>query len=180
MKKVLIGGIGNILLGDDGVGPYVVRLLEALYDFEEGVEINDLGTPALDLIYKIMALDLLILVDAVANGEVPGTVSSYTKHDLTRHAPSTRMDPHSPALNESLLAAEMLGSAPTEVILIAVAGLKYETGCTLSEPVSDAIAEVISQILHRLDDAGVRYTKRGAEPDIWWTSTGHRAAILSS
>ena len=42
-QKVLISGIGNVLLGDDGVGPYVVRLLEAGYEFEDGVEIDDLG-----------------------------------------------------------------------------------------------------------------------------------------
>ncbi len=43
MKQVLIGGIGNILLGDDGVGPYAARLLAARYEFEDGVEIIDLG-----------------------------------------------------------------------------------------------------------------------------------------
>ena len=45
MKKVKIGGIGNVLLGDDGVGPYIARMLEANYEFEEGVEVQDLGTP---------------------------------------------------------------------------------------------------------------------------------------
>jgi hydrogenase maturation protease len=55
MKKVLIGGIGNVLLEDDGVGPYVARFLDARYEFDEGVEVADLGTPALDLIDRISA-----------------------------------------------------------------------------------------------------------------------------
>jgi hydrogenase maturation protease len=168
MTRVLIGGIGNILLGDDGVGPYVVRSLEAAREFGEEVEIVDLGTPALDLIYKIVDLDLLILVDAIANSDVPGTISSYSKADLLKHAPSTRMDPHSPALSESLLATEMLGASPKEVLLIAVAGGSYETSCTLSEPVRLAVDEVLQIIMTKLDEVGVQSTRREAKPDIWW------------
>jgi len=51
------GGVDrSVLLGDDGVGPYVTRLLAALYEFEEGVEVEDLGTPALDLVDRISGL----------------------------------------------------------------------------------------------------------------------------
>ena len=58
MKNILVAGIGSVLLGDDGIGPYVVRMLEANYAFDEGVEIEDLGTPALDLIDHIAGLDV--------------------------------------------------------------------------------------------------------------------------
>jgi hydrogenase maturation protease len=73
VRKVLIGGIGNVLLGDDGVGPYVVRILESMYDFEAGIEIIDLGTPALDLTHQIVGLKALILVDSVASDDPAGT-----------------------------------------------------------------------------------------------------------
>jgi len=79
MKRILIAGVGNILLGDDGIGPYVVRKLAANYVFEEGVELEDLGTPALDFIDHIAGLDALIVVDAVKNGEAPGTIVLYGK-----------------------------------------------------------------------------------------------------
>ncbi len=159
MTRVLIGGIGNILLGDDGVGPYVVRSLEAAREFGEEVEIVDLGTPALDLIYNI---------------------TSYSKADLLKHAPPTRMDPHSPALSESLLATEMLGAGPKEVLLIAVAGGCYETSCTLSEPVRIAVDEVIRIILAKLDGIGVQSIRREAEPDIWWDRASLHVETLSS
>ena len=67
MKRVLIAGIGNVLLGDDGLGPYVLHQLEAAYTFEEGVKLEDLGTPALDFIDHLAGLDALIVVDSVAN-----------------------------------------------------------------------------------------------------------------
>src|SRR5579864_800479 len=98
MKKVLIGGIGNVLLGDDGVGPYVARFLAAQYEFEDGVEVADLGTPALDLIDHISGRDAVILIDAVSTEATPGTVLLYRKADIVRQTPVTRMDPHSPAL----------------------------------------------------------------------------------
>jgi hydrogenase maturation protease len=87
MKRVLIAGIGNILLGDDGVGPYVVRLLESSYLFDEGVELADLGTPALDFIDHIAGLDALIVVDSVDNGKSGGAITLYGKTDLLRNSP---------------------------------------------------------------------------------------------
>src|ERR1700674_4042313 len=114
-KKILIGGIGNVLLGDDGVGPYVVRLLEAGYEFEDGVEIDDLGTPALDLIDRISGKDAVILIDSIDTEAEPGKVLLYRKADIMRHRPAVRMDPHSPALVDALLSAELFGVAPANV-----------------------------------------------------------------
>src|SRR5579864_5256396 len=103
MKNVLIGGIGNILLGDDGVGPYIARLLTAYFEFDEGVEIADLGTPALDLIDQISGRDAVILIDSIKVDCEPGSVLLYRKSEIMRHCPEVRMDPHSPALVETLL-----------------------------------------------------------------------------
>lgn len=169
MKKVLIGGVGNVLLGDDGVGPYVLRLLEAMYDFGPSVETIDLGTPALDLLYRIADLDLVLLIDAVENGKLAGNVTVYRKSDLIRHAPAVRMDPHSPALGESLLAAELLGNGPEEVVLIGVSVGNLDGGCALSPQVGKAVGEVVRIALEELNRHGVAYTRRfGIEPDIWW------------
>jgi len=79
MRKILIAGIGSVLVGDDGIGPYVVRRLEATYAFDEGVEIEDLGTPALDLIDHIAGLDVLIVVDAVENGKAVANVRIFQR-----------------------------------------------------------------------------------------------------
>lgn len=86
MKRVLIAGIGNVLLGDDGVGPYVVRQLDSAYCFDEGVALEDLGTPALDFIDHIAGLDALIVVDSVDNGKVPGNITMYRRQDLMKRA----------------------------------------------------------------------------------------------
>jgi len=171
MKKVLIGGIGNVLLGDDGVGPYVVRLLAASYEFDEGVELCDLGTPALDLIDQISGKDAVILIDALKVDAEPGAVLLYRKPDIVQHSPAVRMDPHSPALVETLLSVDMFGIAPADVLLVGISSGTYDSGCSLSPSVRDSVDRVIAEVLSELDRVGVGYRRREqpVESGIWWT-----------
>ncbi len=176
MKKVLIGGIGNVLLGDDGVGPYVVRLLNSQYAFENGVELIDLGTPALDLIDQFSGKDAVILIDCIQSDDAgPGSVQLYRKDDLIRHRPQVRMDPHSPALVENLLSADLFGLSPRELLLVGIVGENYAPGCSLSPKVSATILEVFQEILRELDRVGVKYERRekAIDPEIWWSSDDH-------
>jgi hydrogenase maturation protease len=172
MKKMLVGGIGNVLLGDDGIGPYVARLLAAHYEFGEGVEIEDLGTPALDLIDAISGKDAVILIDSIrVETMLPGTVLRYNKTEIMRKCPAARMDPHSPALVETLHNVEIFATAPDEVLLIGIVGKTYETGCGLSAPVAAARARVVAEVLRELDRLGVPWKSRRFPLDsgIWWT-----------
>lgn len=170
MKTALIGGIGNVLLGDDGVGPYVVRLLEALYVFGENVEIADLGTPALDLTHRISGVDTVILVDSVASEDGAGTVFLYRKSDIVEEKPAQRLDPHSPALSECLMASQLLGFAPKSVLLVGIVGKSYEPGQSLSQPVQQSVGAAIEAILHELEQRGFDFEKRmtAQDPGIWW------------
>lgn len=172
MKKVLIGGIGNVLLGDDGVGPYLARLLEACYEFEVGVEIDDLGTPALDLLDRISGKDAVILVDSVNTEAAPGTVLLYRKADVMCQFPAVRMDPHSPALVDTLHSADLFGIAPADVLLVGIKAESFEPGCQLSGAVAASLDQVISVVLSELDRLGVGYERREhpAELSIWWTA----------
>lgn len=175
MKEILIGGIGNVLLGDDGVGPYIARLLAAHYEFEDGVEVSDLGTPALDLIDQISGKDAVILIDSIdANdtGAVPGAVLLYRKADIMRHTSAVRMDPHSPALVDALLSAELFAVAPRDLLLVGIAAECYEAGCSLSKPVNAALDQAIAEVLVELNRLGVSYRRRQHPGDlgIWWTA----------
>lgn len=171
MKKILIGGVGSVLLGDDAIGPYVVRQLEAGYSFEEGVTVADLGTPGLDLVAHLCGQDALILIDSVANGAAPGTVTLYDRDAIMKHGPApARMDPHSPALSESLLIADLAGPAPRDVVLIGITGTQYEPGAGLSDPVRKAVAKVIATVLEQLNRLGANGWRECSRADVapWW------------
>lgn len=172
MRQIRIVGIGNILLGDDGVGPCVVRQLESAYSFAEGVEIHDLGTPALDFIDYIAGVDVLIVVDSVDNGQPPGTLTRYRKADLELRTGSIRMDTHSPAITESLIAADVFfGASPKEFLLIGVSAGNYDAGCNLSERVGQAVPLALHSILAELDRLGTAYWKKPEmDSDVWWST----------
>ncbi len=172
MKNILIGGIGGVLLGDDGVGPYVARLLAARYEFDECVEVADLGTPALDLIDELSGKDGVILIDSVNVQAEPGTVLLYRKADIMSQRPAVRMDPHAPALVDALLSAELFGVGPTELLLVGIKAESFEPCCGLSYPVKAALGQVIAEVLRELDRLGVGYRERQnpVEIDIWWAT----------
>ena len=180
MKTALIAGIGNVLLGDDGIGPYVVRLLESQYSFGQNVEVVDLGTPALDLTHQIVGLQALILVDSVAGDDPPSTIALYRKEDIVRETPAQRLDPHSPALSECLMTAEMLGASPENVLLIGIVGENYEPGCPLTEAVAQSAAPAVDAILHELERLGFTFQKHllPHEPGIWWGDSQRRDSVL--
>ncbi|MGA7292939.1 MAG: hydrogenase maturation protease [Terriglobales bacterium] len=165
MKKVLIGGIGNVLLGDDGVGPYVVRLLAARYEFDDGVEVTDLGTPALDLIDQLSGKDAVILIDSInTSNAAAGAVVLYRKDEIMCHRPAVRMDPHSPALVDALLSAELFAVAPADVLLVGIKAESFKAGCTLSDPVKASLDHAIAEVLHELDRLRVGYSLQRNPP----------------
>lgn len=170
MKSALIGGIGNVLLGDDGVGPYVIRLLEAQFTFAENVDVVDLGTPALDLTHRISGRHALILVDSVSSNDPPGTIVLYRKQDIIRQAPAPKLDQHSPALSECLFTADLLGTGPENVLLVGIVGDCYEPGSGLSEAVRQSVEAAIGAILEELSQLGFSFQKKPCpdEPRIWW------------
>lgn len=173
MKTILIGGMGNVLLGDDAIGPYVIRLLESCYSFEENVEIVDLGTPALDLTHRIAGRDAVILVDCVASDDdPPGTIQLFRKDDILRVLPAPRLDPHSPALAESLMTADMLGASPPHVLLVGIVGSCFEPGSPLSEAVRQAGAKSVDLVIKELERLSVEFKQllSPAEPQIWWST----------
>ena len=171
MKRVLIAGVGNVLLGDDGVGPYLINLLNARCSFGPEVEVEDFGTPALDFIDNIIEREALIVIDSVDNGEPAGTITLYRKSDIMRITPSVRMDPHSPALVESLLAADLYGNSPAQVVLVGITGESYSAGCELSVAVKNALDRAISVVLEELQRLNVRCSFKPipSATDVWWS-----------
>ena len=179
MKRVLIAGIGNVLLGDDGVGPYVARLLDATYEFEEGVEVSDLGTPALDLIDEISGRDAVIIIDSVDSGAAPGTVLLYRREDVVKHSPGLRMDPHSPALVETLLSADMFANSPKDFLLVGITSESCDAQCKLTPGVEWSVKLAIAEVLNELDRLGVKHKKRAHPRDvnIWWAEQHNLTAV---
>lgn len=158
MTSVL--GLGNVLMGDDGLGPAVARAFEAEYLVEPAIEIVDLGTPGLDLLPWLIDADRIILVDTVKSDRPPGTVIVYDKADIMRHAPMQRVGPHDPGVKDALFALEFAGRAPREVTLIGVVPQTTAMAVDLSSAVQSAVPAAIAEIVRALERAGFEVRRR--------------------
>lgn len=156
MRKVLVAGIGNVFLGDDGFGVEVIAHL-AGRPLPEGVELGDFGIRGLDLAYALMdGYDAAILVDALSLGEPPGTIF-VVKPDLDQLdgfgiVESHAMDP----VQVLRLVKQMGGAPPATLFLVGCEPADFGTDMGLmglSEPVAAAVqpaAAKVEEIVHRL------------------------------
>jgi hydrogenase maturation protease len=115
--KILILGIGNLLLGDEGVGVHVVRYLEAMGPLPEGVECLDGGTGSLVLLEPMQTAGRLILVDATCDGRPSGTVERIVPRFASDFPPS--LAAHDIGLRDLLESFYLTGDS-ADVVLYAV------------------------------------------------------------
>ncbi|HPD31508.1 MAG TPA: HyaD/HybD family hydrogenase maturation endopeptidase [Phycisphaerae bacterium] len=145
---ILVLGIGNILLRDEGVG---VRLIEAMRGMAlpPGVELVDGGTAGADLLDIISNRRKVFVIDAVDAGLEPGAILRLHVEDLAS-AGRPLVSLHEIALTEALAAAQIIGSMPDEVIIWGVQPKSVSPDDTLSEEVASAMPQLIERIIAEL------------------------------
>ena len=149
-REVRVLGLGNVLMGDDALGPWVIEELLAGWEFCATVSVVDVGTPGLDLTPYLAHADTVLLVDTVHSLGPPGTVKVYTREQLLARSPQPRTSPHDPGLTEALLALELEGSGPKRVILIGVVPGRTEKGIGLSPAVRAAVRPAAEKVVEFL------------------------------
>lgn len=169
--QVAILGLGNILMGDDALGPHVIAHLIAGYEFPPEVTVEDLGTPGLDLHPHLAGHEVVILVDVVKSEGNPGELRLYNKSEILKHFPGPRVSPHDPGVKEALLALEFSDADPAEVLVVGVIpDTVSNLAVGLSAAVRAAIPAVEAAVLAELNRLGLAATLRQPRPEanIWW------------
>lgn len=115
-KKTLVLGLGNVIMGDEGVGVHAVRALEK-HELPANVECLDGGTGGFILLEPLQAADQIILIDATDDGNPPGTVTRTTPR-FSRDYPPT-LTAHDIGVKD-LLDAFYMQSGEREVVLYAI------------------------------------------------------------
>lgn len=116
--SILVAGIGNVLLADDGFGVEAARLL-AQREQPGGVKVADFGIRGMDLAYELQEdWDLVILLDALPRGEAPGTLR-VIEHDPRSEADGAGvLDPHGMDPLRVLALARVIGELPPRVLVV--------------------------------------------------------------
>ena len=169
-KPIRILGVGNVLCSDDGLGPYAIKLLEAQFEFPEGVEVLDVGTPGLDLTPYLADSRMVIVLDTVKGEEAPGTLRLLRDREIVAKPPPSRMSPHEPGLREALMATELSDSSPEEILFVGVVPESTDQGTKLTDAVRSAVPKVVDAVLEELERLGRPPVRRDppAELDLWW------------
>ena len=170
VKPIRVLGVGNVLMGDDGLGPYVVRVIDARYELPDHVELIDAGTPGLDFTPFLADAAAVIIVDTVTGDDPPGALRRYDMAQLLATPPPSRINPHQPGLREALMAAELTDTTPPHQAVIGVVPESVATSSRLGASVRAAVPAVIDTVLAELESLGVTATERTnpQDPDIWW------------
>lgn len=164
-RHILVLGVGNILLGDEGTGVRVIEKLEDEYLFSENVELYDGGTQGLKLLDPICKADYCIVVDIVRNGGAPGTLYRIAEEDLPKRIPY-KSSLHELNIVETLIYAEELGNKP-ETVVIGIEPGDWTSWCTeLTEPVRNRMGDIVSRVLEEISKAGGSWRKNDSPPEI--------------
>ena len=158
-KRVLVAGVGNIFLGDDGFGVEVVRRL-AEREMPEGVEVKDFGIRGMDLAYALQEdYEVVIFVDAVPRGEEPGTV--YLIEPEIEEDGEVSLDTHGMDPVKVIKLSRALGAEPTRTLVVGceprvvLSGEDYDDmSMELSEPVQAAVGEAVKLVESLVEEIG--------------------------
>lgn len=144
--RTLIAGVGNVLLGDEGIGVHAVRAL-LCGELPAGADAVDAGTALGDLLGELPRYRTLILVDAVRGGGVPGTLyrMEVTSPDELA-GPRRPLSLHEFGVAEALAQARALGVLPPRVALLGMEPARIGPGMELSETAARALPELVKII----------------------------------
>ncbi|MFR9674903.1 hydrogenase maturation protease [Streptomyces sp. TR02-1] len=157
-RDVLVAGIGNIFLGDDGFGVEVARRL-AEWEVPPGVEVQDTGVRGVHLAYQLLdGYRAVVLVDAVPGDEPPGTLR-VLEPDLAQQQPDAgaavdghRMTPDAVLGLLGTLTEGVGGTGPRRVLIVGCVPASLEEGIGLSVPVAAAVEDAAHLVRGLVDD----------------------------
>ncbi len=140
-KTVLLLGLGNTLLADDGVGIHVIRNLGCDPATPPCLRPVDGGTLGFRLLEQISQADAILIIDAAQFGAAAGTLRLLDRQELACHvARSGRISAHEAGLADLLTLARLEGFAPRHLALLGIQPQTIDWGEELSPPVADAAA----------------------------------------
>ena len=149
-SKIVVIGIGNLLLMDEGIGVHTINELEK-YDLPGSIEIYDGGTGGFKLIDLMHGADIVIFIDAVETGKAPGSVTIFTAEEVHSLYNKKKYSLHDTDLMEIIKMTELLDDPPIiEIVGIQPKIINY--GTTLSKELAGSMSNIVNSVLKRIEE----------------------------
>jgi len=146
----LVVGLGNPLMGDDGIGLAALTALQDTWSFDPAPTFLDGGTWGMNLLPDIEDADRALLLDAVACGRPPGTLVALVREELPRFF-AVKLSPHQVDLREVLAVAELRGTLPADTMVMGLQPARVALTTELSEPVRLAVPALVDLAARQLE-----------------------------
>lgn len=158
-KNVVVLGLGNILLKDEGVGVHIIEIFQERYDFPDDLDIYDGGTSGIDMIDFIANRDHLIIADAVKTGDPAGSIVILKDDDVAAFF-KQKISPHQLGVSDLLALLEVSNERPKEMTIIGVVPMDMGTGLEMSEPIRGQASKGADMLADILGELGVEVTAK--------------------
>jgi hydrogenase maturation protease len=153
-RRILVLGLGNILLGDEGLGVRAVEQLWARYNLPPEVQVIDGGVAGLDLWPYLEGVTHLLVVDAVQMGAEPGTLVRLAGEAVPQGLP-LKLSMHQVGLHELLALARLQETLPPQVVVWGMEPAVLAPGLELSPPVAAGLERLVMAVTDELRGWGV-------------------------
>lgn len=146
-------GVGNPLMGDDGLGIAVVAHVQSAWGEAPELMIVDGGTWGMNLLPIIEQARRVLIIDAIDRGAEPGTLVVLQRDEIPRYLGRT-LSPHQLDLREVLALAELRGTLPEETVAVGIQPAQIELSLELSPVVAATVPALLGEIAARLAQWG--------------------------
>ena len=154
-NSIVVLGVGNILLTDEGLGVHVVEDLKANYTFTPQISLIDGGTMGMELLTYMRGMKKILLIDAVNGGEAPGTIYEFPHRELEQYF-TDHISVHEVGMQDILRIRAIQENPLEDAIVIGVEPESLDVGFEPSAPVQKALPEVRDRVLRVLREWGVQ------------------------
>ncbi len=159
LRQTVVIGLGNPLMGDDGLGLAALSRLREIWSVPADVLLVDGGTWGMNLLPIIEDAARVVLIDAIDAGAAPGAEVVIERTRLPRTF-TTKLSPHQVDLREVLALAELRGTLPEQAVAIGLQPARIELSFALSDVLGSRLDDLVSSVVRLLGDWGHHCVRR--------------------
>lgn len=157
--RVVVLGVGNTLLCDEGIGVRAVEALQERYHLPHEVAVIDGGTAGMELLESLEDVDKLIIIDCVRVGRPPATVVRRIDDEVPQFF-RTKISPHQIGISDVLAALQLRERFPKHLALIGIQPKSLDTGMELTPEIAATIPQVLAMTVEELVNFGIKVVEK--------------------
>jgi len=166
-SSILVIGMGNVLMQDEGVGVRAVEELESRYMVPPEIELMDGGTTGTELLEPMRGAGHLIVADAVNTGAAAGTLVRLADDEVPAFF-QMKLSNHQLGLSDLLALLTLTGEAPAHVTIVGMVPHHLENKLGLSDEAKRGLPEMVRMLVRELEGLGVELPERPEPLPCYW------------